>query len=142
MYVQNRLHNLELTPLQKRLLERTTKGKRVLAYRSQAQHGYGCSILSAYLETFKEWYEHIPGMPLKHLREALTNSEYQGVVIDMPCAMQFQTAKRNNILRILEESSPLRPVLVMCHGKPPSWLDETKWDIIDITNEPAPYSWQ
>lgn len=140
MYVQERLKNLELTPLQRRLIKNATKGKPVLVYRSQAQHGYGCSILSAYLETFNGWYEHVPGMPLKQLGEALTNSEYQGVVVDMPCAMQFQTAKRNNILRRVEISP--KPVLVMCHGKPPSWLDETKWDIIDITNEPAPYSWQ
>jgi hypothetical protein len=140
MHVQDRLQNLELTPLQKRLVESTTNGKPVLVYRSQAQHGYGCSILSAYLNTFKRWYQHIPGMPLKHLGDALTNSEYQGVVIDMPCAMQFQTAKRNNILRMVETS--LKPVLVMCHGKPPSWLDGTKWGIIDITNESAPYAWQ
>ena len=136
-FIPTRFRDATLTDLQRDLIGYCNEGKPVLAYRSPSNHGYGCSFLADWLDIHKGWYLHL-GRPC-HLKAALTDPGVPAVVVDMACAMQFMTARRNSILRAIETSYNGRPTLVMCHGIPPAWLNVDKWRVVDITSCPKPY---
>jgi hypothetical protein len=137
MYVRGRFIDAKLTELQQRLLDNSMLDKPVLAYRVSARRVYGCSFLAGWLKTHRGWYYYPSTYPPKLLKRALLNTDYPGVVVDMTILDQIMTAKRNNRLRAIESNPHTKPVLVMCHGLPPDWLDRAKWNMIDITNEPS-----
>jgi hypothetical protein len=137
MSARDRIIYEELTELQQRLLDMSMLDKPVLAYRVSALHGYGCTVLSDWLQTDLLWYRFPSTNSLKYLKRALLDTDYPGVVVDFECAVKPVII--NNRLRAIESNPHTKPVLVMCHGLPPDWLDRAKWNMIDITNEPAPY---
>lgn len=134
--IPRRLQGLQLTDLQQRIVDTAMQGKPVLVYRTGAKHGYGCTVLGEWLECYKG-FSYASDDPPRWLKQQLENPEYKGFVYDMPCAMQGMTAKRNNMLRVIERTPSERPVVVFYHGKPPAWLKPDVWTVLDITEEAA-----
>jgi hypothetical protein len=86
-------------------------------------------LLANYLAAFHHWESVFLGATPEHIRYVLKSG--LPTIIDTPWAEQNLTERRNQKFMAVESSDVTAPLIFMCHGVPPVWLNKAKWHIVD-----------